>query len=328
MKKTILSFVGLALFFATITGCGPVKLEQVVEVGPNETAFLVDLEKDAQGKFQSVEYLESKKVAAKRILLPQREQTTGRGPGSFRWIPTARVIKIDRSLVSRKWTGDASSEAAKDPMTAPLEVESLDSIGFAVGVTITARVDETDASRFLYFHAGKQLAEVIDTNVKSFILSRLSSEFGAVPLNDCRKQKNPIFAKVNAETTKFFKEKGITIEYMGLSEGLTYLNASIQESIDASFKAQQEKVTAEQERQAQLIRNQTLISRVTAESQAANELAKNLNAAMAKQRIEIELTRVKALATMAEKWDGKLPSNVIPSDNPFMGMFFGATGKK
>jgi hypothetical protein len=52
-----------------------------------------------------------------------------------------------------------------------------------------------------------------------------------------------------------------------------------------------------------------------------------LSAALAKQRIEIELTRVKALATMAERWDGKLPSNVIPSDNPFMGMFFGATGK-
>lgn len=47
-------------------GCGPVQLESTVEVGPSETAYLVSLEKDNQGKFESIEYLEKQKIAAKR----------------------------------------------------------------------------------------------------------------------------------------------------------------------------------------------------------------------------------------------------------------------
>ncbi len=326
--KTLLALCALLL----VVGCGPVKLEEVVEVGPNETAFLVDLETDNQGKFESIDFLEKRKVAAKRILLPQREQTTGRGPGAYRWLPTARVIKVDRSLVSRKWTGDraATTEGAQkdsNAATSPLEVESLDSIGFAVGVTITSRVDEKDAATFLYYHAGKQLSEVIDTNVKSFILARLSEEFGAVSLTDCRSKKNAIFNKVEKEAQEFFKAKGITIEYMGLSEGLTYLDTKIQDAIDKAFLAEQDKITALQEQAAQVIRNQTLVSKVTAESKAANALAQNLNAAMAKQRLELEAKRVEVQLAMAKQWDGKLPSMLVPADNPFTSMLFGSAKK-
>lgn len=332
LKTKINSILIFSVALTGIIGCGPVKLENVVEVGPNETAFLVNLEQDNQGKFESIQYLETKKVAAKRILLPQRKQSTGRMPFSYQWIPTARVIKVDRSLVSRKWTGekvkDSQSKALLgDPAIDPLEVESLDSIGFAVGVTITARVDESDAAKFLYYHSGKQLSEVIDTNIKSFILARLSTLFGTYPLSDCRLKKNEIFAKVQKEAQEFFKEKGITIEYMGLSEGLTYLNPEIQSTIDNSFKAQQDKITAQQEQEAQTIRNKTLVSQRQAEAEAANMLARNLSAVVAKQQLEIEIMKAKALATMAERWNGQLPSNVIPSDNPLMGMFFGAAKK-
>lgn len=303
-----------------LVGCGPVKLEKSVEVGPSETAYLVALETDAQGKFESIEYLEQQKVAAKRILLPQRDRKTGRMWFEYEWIPTARVIKVDRKPVSRKWTTAQSS----DPTTAPLEVESLDSIGFAVGVTTTARIDEKEASRFLYYHAGRQLEEVIDTNIKSFVLAGLSTEFGKYNLTEARKKKNEIFEKVEKEATVFFKERGITIEYMGLSEGLTYEMPEIQKAIDNSFVAEQSKITAQQEQEAAKIQNQTLIAKVAAESEAANRLAQNLNAAMAKQRLEIEKLRVEAQLEMAKKWNGQLPTNIIPSNNPFLTNLFGA----
>jgi hypothetical protein len=331
LKQLILASILSVLTLLSI-GCGPIEKEMVVEIGPSQTAYLVALEKDSQGKFESIEYLETQKVASKRIMLPQRKQVTGRGWGNYRYIPTARVIMVDRAPVSRKWTGDRNSTTEGNNVdtnasTSPLEVESLDSIGFAVGVTITARIDEKDASMFLYYNAGRQLSEVIDTNIKSFILARLSEEFGAVPLSACRLQKNRIFNLVEKEATDFFKKRGITLEYMGLSEGLTYLNVDIQAAIDASFKAEQDKITAQQEQEAQTIRNKTLVAKVTAESQAANQLAQNLNAALAKQRLEIEVMKAKALATMAEKWNGALPANVIPSDNPLMGMFFSAAKK-
>lgn len=326
-RNSILAFLCVLMFtilFLTVGGCGPVKLENVVNVEPNETAFMISLEDDNQGKFESIKYLEGKKVAAKRILLPQREQSLGRGSWNYRWIPTARVIKVDRSLVSRKWVGDPKT--ASSPETSPLEVESLDSIGFAVGVTITARIDESDAAKFLYFHSGKQLSEVIDTNIKSFILAKLSTEFGAVPLTACRNKKNEIFSRVTGECKNFFKERGITIEYMGLSEGLTYLNPKVQETIDNSFIAEQSKVTAQQEQEAQTIKNATAISKAKAEAEVARALASNLGAVKAKLQLEIETKKLEIWSEAFKKWNGELPP-LLPDNNPFVTQFFSAFKK-
>lgn len=57
-----------------LVSCGPPLVEVIEEIEPNETAFVISLEDDAdkQQQFESVEYLEKQKVAAKRINIPTR----------------------------------------------------------------------------------------------------------------------------------------------------------------------------------------------------------------------------------------------------------------
>ena len=64
MKKLLIIPVLLML-----AACGPVELPIYDEVQPNESAYVIPLEgatKTNQGKFDSVSFLEEKKVAAKR----------------------------------------------------------------------------------------------------------------------------------------------------------------------------------------------------------------------------------------------------------------------
>lgn len=76
-----------------------------------ETGFLIPLEGDGknQDKFASEEYLNQLKVAAKRVQIPHRWQQTGRLHSSGQWMPTVRLIKVERSPVTREWTADPSS---------------------------------------------------------------------------------------------------------------------------------------------------------------------------------------------------------------------------
>ena len=104
MKKLLFVLTGVAL----LVSCGPYKKELSEEVENHETAFVIPIEygtSEDQAKLMSEEYLEKNKVAAKRIILDQRKRKTGRFWWWFdyEWIPTARVVKVDRTPVTRDW---------------------------------------------------------------------------------------------------------------------------------------------------------------------------------------------------------------------------------
>ena len=167
-----------------LSGCGPYPTEQAVEVKNNETAFVVPLEGDSKSKqaqFMSIEYLEKAKVATKRIVIPLRKRSLGRAWFDYEWIPLARVIVVDRSPVTREWLDKEG-----------IKVESLDSVGFTVGVNCTGMIREEDAAKFLYYYPGNSLADVMNKNVKGFIQNVLAREFGSRDLSVCQKEKKNI----------------------------------------------------------------------------------------------------------------------------------------
>jgi len=305
--------------FGSILFMGPPRLEQFEEIGANETAFVVPLEgasKSDQGKFMSVDFLEEAKVATKRINIPLRSQKTGRLPGNFKWIPTVKVIRVDRMPVTREWTSDAST--GTNTKSEGLEVESKDSIGFNVGINITCSVLEDSAASFLYFYAGKKLTDVVDSNVRGRVQEILSREFGKRDLSRCKEEKADISSTVCEETREFFKSKGITIDYLGIVGGLTYEDKEIQSTINDAFVAENKINIATQDFEAQKINNEKEKTIAETKLFVAKKFAEAQEAAMA--QIELEIKKIQAEATLkaADKWSGNLPSNMIPANAPLL----------
>ncbi len=305
----------MGVIFVALFGvaCGSPQLEVLEEIKPNETAFLVPLEgasKSGQGQFMSIEYLNANKVATKRVSIPTRQRTTGRGPGAYEWIPTVRVIKVDRTPVSRQWTMDPTTGTAKS--NEALCVESRESIDFCVGVLAIAAIEEEDAAKFQYHYAGKPLVQVMDQDVRTFAGGILSREFGVRTLDQGRTQKADIFGKMETDTREFFKTRGVKILSMNGTEGLQYRDKNIQDGINATFRAEQDVKTAVNEKLAQDERNKRDVAKATAARQAAEEFAKAQQAQVAMLQLNIETMRAQAQLEAAKKWNGQVPQTILP----------------
>ncbi|MEI6659983.1 MAG: SPFH domain-containing protein [bacterium] len=310
----------LAVAFTNTACMGPAKVLPLEKVGPNETAFVIPLEGQTsnQAKFESVEFLNAHKVMSKQIEIPVRERSTGRWSGDYEWIPTVRVIKVDRSLVTREWTkGGASGTSKKDEA---LSVASLDGINFHLGVNMTASILEEDAPTYLYWHGQKTLAEVVDTNIRGYLQGIMADEFGKLNLEKCKSEKANIFKKANDEAIAKFKGVGITISYVGSSQGFLYDDAAIQNKINETQTAEMSIQVADKKNQEQTKLNLAIVSKAIADRQAAEEYAKAASAQSAKIALDIDKIRAEAMLEAAKNlpnMKGQLPS-VMPAGSTLL----------
>ncbi len=325
--------LALSVAALALSGCRPYDKPEFKEIAPNETAFMIALEGDAktnQSKFQSEEYLNSVKVATKRVQIPHRTISTGRSYLAVDYIPTVKLICVDRTPQTRSWTKDKSSgTSSKDEA---VHVESQDSVGFSIGVTCTAAVEENDAAKFLYHYAGRTLDQIMDSDVRNWVQSYASGRFGALPLSECQKSKGQIFADCAKEAREFFKQYGVTVRNLGYSEGMSYENPEIQKQIDNAFTAELQKKVAEQDRQAQLVRNQKDLeskqndlkiqqvenqkdlSVAENKRKVAEEFAKQQQAQTQMVELEVKKIQAQAMLTFAQKWSGGVPGMLIMGD--------------
>ena len=285
-----------------VSGCG--NAPEVFEIKSNETAFLIQMDGNSknQAAFMSEEYLAENKVASKRIVIPYVSVPGGR------WgqrVLAAKLITVDRTPVTREWT--RSEKTGTSPSNQAIAVESSQSIDFTVGVVMTASIPEANAAKFLYHYAGTPLSVVADTNIRGFVQSALAREFGAIDLDTARKVKGQIFEKIFKETKAEFAGKGISIDNLGYSEGMTYTDPNIQRAINETFQAQ---MAAQKAEQKVLEAHQLRL--------AAEEFAKAKEAAVAKVDLDIRLLQAQAQMKAAEKWDGHLPANVVPQGSSLL----------
>lgn len=239
MKKLFLLLFVLSLFS---TSClrkpYQEKIYQTVEA--SQTAFVLPLEganKTKQGKLDSESYLEDNKVAAKRVEVPTRWHQSGRYLFQGKWIPTVRVIVVERKPVTKKWTGKLND----------INVESQESISFGIGVTVTASIPEHTASKFLYHYSGKSLETVVETDIKPYIQSVLTAEFGSRNLEKCQQSRADINYNMIEKVSKHFSEYGIEIKQLGIVGGFTYESTSIQKGIDEKFNSAQKVISSKNE---------------------------------------------------------------------------------
>jgi hypothetical protein len=205
-------------------------------------------------------------------------------------------FKINRAPVTREWTSSGATGTSKSNQA--FKVESNESIDFFIGASLTARVDEGDTAKFLYFYSGKQLQDIVDSDVRSFIGTIISQEFGANGVDWGRKNKNAIFTKALEQAKTHFAGYGISIIQLGFTEGMNYTDPAIQISINKKFEADMSVDAAKQQ------------------LQAAQTLAQAGSAVQMSQELEMKKKLVDGQIEMMKRWNGVLPTTMYGTD-PF-----------
>lgn len=333
--KFCLYVVIFSFVIGILTSCGPVNKPQFEEVGTNETAFVIELEGQDQVKLNSADAYDQKKVTQRRIIIPKRKNHVGRGWQwwAYEWIPTVRVIVVDRSPVTREWTADTiDGTSVKDEA---IWVESQDSIGFSVGFNCTAFIQEKDASTFLYYYPSNSLANVMDTEIRNRIQSVASEESAKEDLDTLREKKNQIILAIRQDVVPFFEKRGITITTIGMFGGFAYENKNIQNAIDEVFIAEQVKnqesalLSAMESKEQRLKREGTAIAnqkreeargdadaiKLVAEAEAESiRLINNIAKEAANNPLLYQLKILEVEQARIAKWDGSVPKLMMGND--------------
>jgi len=333
MKRMLLFVFCLALVLIGTSGCvRSYDRPEYVEIDTSETGFLIPLEGDTaeQVRFQSEGYLNQHKVATKRVQITHRWSQEGRWPTDGKWIPMVRLVKVNRSPVTREWvtTQTTSSSGAIQRADKAIWIESSDSVGFSMGFTCTAFISEEDASRFLYWYPSGSLADLMDNEVRGRIQQAAAEVAAKYPLDGLRSRKQEIADAVKQNVMNFFAQRGVTVTTVGMFGGMTYENPEIQKSIDQTFIAQQLKVVTEAKFEAQKKENDRMEleaegvaekARREAQGQAdarktsaagEAEAIRLINSAALEAQQNPLLLQLKALEVekaRIEKWDGRYP---------------------
>jgi regulator of protease activity HflC (stomatin/prohibitin superfamily) len=270
----------------------PYDVPEFAEIDTSESAFLIPLDGDAakQAAFPSAELLDQRKVAVKRVQIPHRWQELGRLPGQGQWVPTVRLVKVDRRPVTRLWTREAGSGTS--PKDEAVAAETKESINFSMGVTCTAYIPEEQAATFLYSYPSKSLADMLDVEVRGRIQQVLSEEAARYTLEQLPARKNDVIQAVRADVVPYFQQRGIQVSSIGLYGGITYANPDIQRAIDDGAKAAQQKVIAEARAEAAKAeaKGKADAELIAVESQAKVKIA------VARQEAEAQAARAEAEA--------------------------------
>lgn len=323
----LLSILGLSLF---LTACKPVKVLDVKEIRPNETAWVIPLDSQSQSgqaKFNSVDFLNQKKIAAKRVMIDKVERSIGRFYWDIEWLPSVRVITVDRTLVTREWVDDEiPGTSANDK---GIHVNTKDNIKLVIGMTITVNIEEENASTYLYYHGERPLSNVTDENIRSFATKVLSQKVSSMDLHEFQDNQEKIYSALSVEVEKEFLTKGITVQYVGNAKGWKFADEKIQNAINASYIAQQDNKTAQMEQEARKTRNATeymnqenlnkiKVLQAQAEVDAASKLQEAKEAASFQNQLKIALMEAESKKIMVEKWSGQMPANILPSNSPML----------
>ena len=138
------------------------------------------------------------------------------------------MIRVNRSPMTREWTADNATGSTKANQA--IWVESADSVGFSMGFTCTAMIDEADAARFLYWYPTGSLEKVMDTEIRARIQQNAAEVAARYPLDSLRTKKQEMIDAVRADVFPFFKTRGITVTTVSMFGGMTYENPEIQKA--------------------------------------------------------------------------------------------------
>lgn len=298
MRKIKYLFLLVLAFMACmcLTACRPYNTPQYEIIEPQQTAFLIPLigDTESQASFESEEMLAKAKVAAKEVQIPKRWVQKGRLWFHGEYRPTAQLIKVDRTPVTREW--NSTKDNGTSSINQAIYAESKESIGFSAGMNCAAQIDtENDAVLFLYSYNGKTLEEIMDSEIRATVEASFVEACATRTLNEILADKETLMNKVKEDTIPKFKERGITITVLGMKDGLEYDDPSIQKAINEKFSSEQQRVVQENANAVALSKAQAEADAIVMKAEAEAKANKLLDESLSENLIK---------AKEIEKWDG------------------------
>lgn len=306
-KFVVLGFM-MVLMALCMTGCRrPYDTPEFVTIEASQTAFLIPLTGDTtdQASFASEELLEQAKVATKEIQIPHRWVQTGRRDWVGEYRPSAKLIVVERKPVSRSWNSGDTAATSQNAIWG----ETSDGIGFYVGMSCSAQINEEDATKFLYRFNNTPLESIIDNEIKTMVKDEFNKQASKYTSSELHTNKTAIISTVKETVTEYFKDFGITITVLGTNEGFSFENQTIQDAIDKKFASEQELVTQQNINDVTLAKAQAEAeaAKIKAEAEAEVLLIAAEAEAEANRKIAASLTGALIDKIKYEKWDGSLP---------------------
>lgn len=237
MKKIMTAMMAALMFAVGFTGCiRPYDKPEYVEVGPNETAFVIPMFTDQNVKTEDqvqlnegVEFYRKSMVSQKLIPIPHTWIQTGRFATDGYYMGTVRVITVDLTPRSGTWLQNDKNA---------IKVETAASQGVTIPMSYTIRILPEDAALYLSCYKAVDFQSVIDVQINRYFAGRAGEYFHEVEYKDISSQRDMILKKAVAETREHFKAEGITIDQLAIVDGLIYDDTSLQQNIDEQAKVQ------------------------------------------------------------------------------------------
>ncbi len=229
---------------------------EAVSIMPNESAFWIPdtgANKDSQVSMDSESYYQANKIALTRFVIPHAKLANTAGWIGFdSYVPTGRMIIVDRAPYYREWTmSDKRGTSAKDE-SAPCQTK--EGINITTEIGISTSVAEANSAKFLHFfgvnnpvgdrsdpqvifasvYYGRSLAQVMDTIGRGLIHTAVCREIGSRGFDEANAAANDIMDKVAKEAGKFLADRGITLEYMGWA-GTWSFDQDVQRAVNNAY---------------------------------------------------------------------------------------------
>ena len=278
---------------------------------PNESAFWVPdigANKDSQAKFDSLQYLEEKKIAAKRFVVPH--QKLGNSGGFLGWdyyIPTGRLFIVDRTPFSREWTKDHHRGTSHADESFPCQTK--EGLNITAEVSIGASVKEENASLFLYnfgvvsppgnrndpvvifqsVYYGRSLSNVMDDVGRKKVQTLVCNEIGIRTFDQSNNEMIPIMTNVEKAATTYFAGVGITLNFIGWGGTFTF-DGEVQQAVNRRYVALKDAEIS------QIMASYTTVMQ--------------------------DLAKAQALRSFGEKTDGHLPQTMVGSGQDVGGLMY------
>jgi hypothetical protein len=226
---------------------------------PNESAFWipdVGANKDSQAQLESESYLNANKLAVKRFIIPH--QKLGNSGGYMGWdyyVPTGRLIILDRTPFSREWVDAEDRGTSKIKEGFPCQ--SKEGLNIVAGVSIGTSVLEKEAAKFLYrfgvttpkgdrtsgeviftsVYYGRSLREVMDDVGRKKVQTLVCGEIGKRTFDVVNAESEQIMAEVEKQAREYFAAVGVTLDFIGWGDTFEF-DKDVQKVVNDHYAAQ------------------------------------------------------------------------------------------